>query len=421
MNIPEAELAVVGSMLLSPNVIDEVSDLIQGSDFHDPRLETIFDAILATRAAGHPVDALSVADTLTASKDLERVGGHAGLHALVGKVASPRSATYHAGRVREASILRNVAVVGVRLQALGEDPANGADSAVEVVNRARTELDRLVIDDRREVPHSVAVFQAIDALDEPAGTPTPWAPLTASIAGWKAGNLYIAAARPGKGKTVIVGQCALDVARRGLTAVVFSLEMTKVELYHRMLASVAEVDMGRIQSRTVNAQDRAKLTDAARHIASLPLVVSDRADMTVAQMSARVRAVRRDHPVGLVCVDYLGLARPSKSAGTDRRVQVDAIARDLKMLAKDLEVPVLAAAQLNRAVESRSTGMPVLSDLRESGGQEAAADVVMLLHRSDDEPGELVVSVAKNRHGPQSRFSLDFLGRFSRVDEPRGW
>lgn len=250
------------------------------------------------------------------------------------------------------------------------------------------------------------------------------------MSGLKPGGLYIVGARPAVGKSTVAASFWLDCARRaGLTALLFSLEMTRTELYHRLLASVGEVDMGRLQHRTLRTDDYDRVSKAAAHIAGLPLVVDDRPDLSVAQIRARVRAVRRRRQVGVVIVDYLGLLRPPRDAPrNDRRVQVDMLSRGLKMLAKDLGVPVVVLAQLNRGPEGRASKAPVLSDLRESGAIEQDADVVMLLHRDPDDESmgtDLHVIVGKNRHGPQGRVTLNFRGQWSRIDDlsegPAAW
>jgi replicative DNA helicase len=187
-----------------------------------------------------------------------------------------------------------------------------------------------------------------------------------------------------------------------------------------MLAAVGTVDGERIQHRATRGDDDERLAKAAAHIARLPLVVDDRSALSLAQIRAKVRAVQRTRGVGLVIVDYLGLVKPPPDAPrNDRRVQVDAIAQGLKNLARDLRVPMLALAQLNRAIEGRADKMPTLSDLRESGGIEAAADVVMLMHRATSvERGDVTdvqVSIATSRHGPQSLCHLAFEGQFSRA------
>lgn len=408
------EEIVLGSMLLDPRIINEVLDIITGPDFHEPRHETVFDAIIATEAAGNPVSTVSVGDELQASGSLARIGGLAYLHSLIGAVVIASNAAYYATKIRDASIVRQVGAVAVRLNQLSEGA--DTDAALDVVNEARAQLDRLIITDQGDVPNSVAVFQAIDAMDDPPGLPTPWTPLTDYLAGWEKGLFYIAGARPAKGKTVFVVQAALNVAFQGKTAVIFSLEMKKTEIYHRMLCSLSEVPADRIRHRRLTADDRERLNDAARKIARLPLVVHDQSSMSIAQIRAKVVDAQRDGEVGLVVVDYLSLIRPPKG-GFDRRVQVDDIARGLKGIAKDLNVPLLSAAQLNRAVESRASGEPGLADLRESGQIEQEADAVMLLHRTPENEEELHVIVVKNRQGVLGRFALVFQGRFGRLVE----
>lgn len=215
----------------------------------------------------------------------------------------------------------------------------------------------------------------------------------------------------------------LDMARRGKTAVMVSLEMPKSELYLRML-STAGVPGDRIMHRRLDKEDHARMAKAAAAISLLPIVVDDRSALSLAQIRAKVKGVQRTRDVGVVVVDYLGLVKPPGDVPrNDRRVQVDAIAQGLKELARDLRVPVVALAQLNRGIEGRAVKVPTLADLRESGGIEAAADVAILLHRDHEEsPEELQVSIPKNRHGPQGQFRLAFRGQFSRIDDHhRAW
>lgn len=411
------EQIVLGSMLIDPRILEDVFDLIpEGIYFKEPRHEWVFDAITAVYSKQQPMSAITVGDELLQSGMLEKVGGRSAIHALVNRVATSANATYCAMKVRDAYRLRQVALTGAKLTQLVED-STAYDDAIEIVNRARVHLDSVITVDDDDVPNRVAVFQAIDALDEPPGPPTPWKKLTYLLSGWKPSCLYIIAARPAVGKSVLAAQAALDMARRGKTAMLFSLEMSKVELYHRLLCSVSEVPMEHIQARRLTPEQREQLKEAARHIASLPLIVSDESQISVAQIQARVCAVQRDTEVGLVVIDYLGLIQPGKGSGRDRRVDVDGISRGLKIMAKTLDVPVVAAAQLNRDCESRADKRPVMSDLRESGGQEADADAVILLHAEPDSLENLLVLVAKSRHGKRGHFDLNFRGRFSRADD----
>lgn len=420
-----AERVVLGAMLMTDDAAFDASETITGADFAYPRHEVIFDAVLELVASEHPHDPIAVADRLGRSGDLARCGGAAYLHDLVSAVTTPASAGWYAGLVREASMKRRVRAVGARL---GQIAATDG-SALELVEAARAELDGVVEDRSGDVTVSQALDEALAALDEGPGAPTPWPSMTKLIGGWKPTQLYIGAARPGVGKSVLALQCVLDMARRHEPVVMFSLEMSRTELWLRMLSSVAQVDGQRIQTRSLRADDRAKLERAAESLRGLPITVDDRPGLSLAQIQSKVRTLNRRHPLGLVVVDYLGLVRPPPGVSrTDRRVQVDAIATGLKDTARMFDVPLLAMAQLNRAIESRAGNAPMLSDLRESGGIEASADVVMLMHRemttdpnAGVDPSQLRVHFGKNRHGPQTLLELIFRGHYSRIDEGPEW
>ena len=409
------EQQVLGQMLTHPACIDAATDVLVGSMFRDHRHELIFDAIDRQASTGQPADTIGVADAL--GDDLGTCGGLVYLHELAdAAVGTSQSSTlWHAGKVRDAATVRQIRSIGDQLVALADLDGD----AVETLDAARATLDRLARQDDTDLDNAQAVAAAIEALDRPIGTRTPWRALNEGISGWSPGFLYVAGARPGIGKTVL-GICALlDMAKRGHQAVMVSLEMPKTDLYQRMLCAIGGVDAERMQHRALFEADYQRLSQAAGDIAALPLVVDDRSALSLAQIRAKIRTAQRTAPVGLVVVDYLSLVKPPRDAPrNDRRVQVDAIAQGLKELAKDLTVPVLALAQLNRGIEGRADKAPTMADLRESGGIEAAADVVLLMHRDVHEtPDVLDVTVAKNRHGPQTRFDLDFVGKHFRIED----
>ena len=401
-------------MLISKAAIEDAAEILTGADFADPRHEVIFDAIVHVDHDGKPVDTLSVHDNLI-EKGMRADLAH--LHDLVSVVASPASAGYHAQQVKAASTRRVVRQVGEQITGMSD-----AEDPLEAVNAARERLDSLIEQAPTGVTHEESVYAAIDSLNEPLGIKTPWVDLSNTIQGWAPGMLYIAGARPGVGKTVLGVGALIDAARRTSgVAVMVSLEMPKNELYLRMLSNIGSVDGQRIMNRDALTQsDRDELDKAAANVARLPLAVDDRTAMSLAQIRAFIRGQQRKQDVSLVVVDYLTLIKPPADAPkNDRRVQVDAIAQGLKNLARDLHVPILALAQLNRGVEGRAEKTPTLADLRESGGIEAAADCVLLMHRTEDAPYDLHVSVAKNRHGPKSHLTLNFVGQFSRIEDIR--
>lgn len=413
---PDAERATLGAMLTAPRVIDDVAETITGPAYIHPRHELIHDAILALHLAGDPVDPITVADELQRRGQLHRAGGHAYLHDLIQSVPTATSGSYYARLVDQAHTLRRIEQIGIRVTDLGRTPT---DNPIEHVNAARDELDTLVTTNRTDIPNEQAVYDAIDDLETDPGLTTPWRDLTDTLAGWKPGALYIIGARPSIGKSVIGNSIALDAARRHTTGMLFTLEMGRSEVYHRLFANVGDVDNKRIQHRTLTDHDYAKIADASAHIAALPLHIDDRSALTVAQIRASIKAEQRKRDVGVVVIDYLQLLTPPPATGKeDRRVQVDAISRHLKALAKDCHVPVIALTQLNRNSETRTDKTPTMADLREAGGQEQDADVVILLHRDlREDPDRMQLIVAKNRHGALRRITLRFRGLFSRAED----
>ncbi|WP_131104045.1 replicative DNA helicase [Ornithinimicrobium sufpigmenti] len=421
-----AEQAVLGSILISPAALADVTEQLTPEHFHQPRHEHIYTAALHLASAGQAVDPITVADHLRTTGSLARAGGQAYLHHLVTVVTTPANAAWHATIIRNAHTLRTIAAVGRELATTQETPTSTED-ALDQVDTARARLDALVTDQTTTTPHPVAVQQALDSLTEEPGTPTPWTRLTHAIAGWKPGELVIIGARPSTGKTAMSGDIVLDAARRHHHPVMFSLEMPTTQLHLRMLSNIGSVDGGRIQRRRLTADDWEALENAKDHLASLPMTIDDRPGLSLAQIRAKVRALKRTTPdVGPVIVDYLGLITPPSGAPrNDRRVQVDAIARGLKNLAKELDIPVIALAQINRGPEARVDKKPQMSDLRESGEIENAADTVILLHRDltgETDPSELHVAIPKNRHLGPTQLDLTFVGHYSRITEdPRPW
>ena len=419
-----SEITLAG-MLAWPRVIDDVCQAIHGGDFRDARDELIFDAIVAQQAAGLPTDPVGVADRLAKDGTLARAGGPARLHDIVARNASAANAEWAAQRVREEAMMRAVAAAGTRLIGYSQDESASEGGALDLINAARTELDALATDDHKRLPNEQAVYQAVAALEDPPGMPTPWPQYTRVIAGLKPGGMYVFAARPGVGKTLVAQAIALDVARRGKTAVLHALEMTSDEMYHRIFSSVAGLATDRIQHRTLTRADHEKIAKAAASVAGLGdrLVIDDRGGVSVAQIRAQARALRRKGELGVVIVDHIGLVKAPRGAPRDNREQqVSAISWELKLLAKDLGVPVVVMSQLNRKPESRADGRPLVSDLRESGAVEQNADVVTLLHRdmtdkNSPEASRLWLLTGKNRHGPQMDVELLFQGHFSRVVE----
>jgi replicative DNA helicase len=407
-----AERMVLGAMMLHHDTVTECAEMLTGVDFHELRNELIFDAIAALSTSGQPADTTTVADQLAG--DLERAGGRAYLFELTGSVVTASSGPYYAEMVRKASVTRRVRIIGARLADLPEQ-----DDAFDLVEAARAELDKLAIRESGESTRENDLYDAIEDLERPPGTATPWRDLNDVIAGWKPGAFYVIGARPGVGKSVIANAALLDMARRGSPAIMFNLEMSKSEVYHRLLSSVGSVDMGRIQHRTLGKPDHEKIAKAAAHIALLPLIVDDRGAIKVAQIRSKVRTMQRKGNVGLVIVDYLQLMTGSSKRSENRQQEVSDMSRAMKLLAKEMQIPVVALSQLKRTATASPDRRPQMDDLRESGSLEQDADVVLLLHRDAERaPDVLEMLVAKNRHGPADRsIRLSWEGCYSRASD----
>lgn len=412
-----AERAVLGGMLLSRQAIADCVEVLRPADFYRPAHEGIYDATVHLYSCGEPSDAITVSDELAKRGALTRFGGQVYLHQLISAVPTAANAGYYAQIVAERAVLRRLVQAGGKILQLGY--AQGGGSVADLVATAQQEVLTITPPHSDELAHDQAVYAAVEDLEASPGLPTPWAHLTEAIAGWKPACLYLIGARPAIGKSVVGVGIAMDAARRGKTALVYSLEMSRTEVYHRMIGSVGNINMAKIQHRNLATADWPSVSTAAAHIAALPLHVDDRAALSLTQIRTSVITEQRKHDVGVVIIDYLQLLTPPMAGHKDdRRVQVDSISRGLKALAKDCNIPVIALTQLNRGVESRADKTPTLADLREAGGQEQDADVVLLLHRDLKEtPTELKVSVAKNRHGAQAAFELLFRGEFSRIDD----
>jgi replicative DNA helicase len=417
-----AEQVVIGAMMLSFDAIGEVAEAMDVADFYRPAHATIYQAILGLYSSDEPTDPVAVKAELERRGELTRAGGAPYLHTLIATVPTAANAAYYAEIVAEKAQQRRLVEAGMRITQLGYIGAEGAEIA-EVMDRAQAALDT-VIDDRAGGAgytlfadlraERLAALDDLQAGRVPPGLPTGFLDLDAITGGWKPGQLVVIAGRPGLGKTAL----AVDMARNasvkcGQTSVIFSLEMTEAELWDRIIAAEARVrgrDMKTPGALTLADYDR--ILDAHDRIdAGGALIIDDTPTMTVTQMRAKARRIKARHGLGLIVVDYLQLMTSGRRVES-RQVEVSEFSRQLKILAKELEVPVLALSQLNRGPEQRQDKRPLLSDLRESGSLEQDADVVLLIHRpevyEDDSPrsGEADLILAKHRGGPTATVTV---------------
>lgn len=411
------EQSVLGGMLLSATAVDDVAEVMRPTDFYLPKHETIADAILALRARNDPTDVIAVTDELTSAGNLTRAGGAEYLHTLTGLVPTAANAGYYAAIVADLAVRRRLVEGGTRIVQMGYSSEGHVE---ELVSNAQAEVDDVLQARRVSVRAIGATLGATHAglAEPPVYLPTPWESIDKLIGGFAPGSFYVVAARPGEGKTNWVLQASAKLARTGLVAF-SSLEMTEQELQVRLLSQFGEVSMTSLRRHALSSDEWERTAQARKALSAAPIFIDESEHATVASVAAHARAVSRKGQLAAVIVDYLQLL---DGEGTDRRVVVDNIAKGLKQLAKRLQVPVIAAAQLNRGERGRGRErpLPTLRDLREAGGIEANADVVLLLHRdAERKPNLAKVIAAKNRHGTTGVVSLWWQGEYSRLQDRR--
>jgi replicative DNA helicase len=426
-----AEQGVLGGMLLSKDAIADVVEVLRISDFYRPTHATIFDVTTELYGRGEPADTLSVAAELHRRGELDRVGGAPYLHTLVDSVPTAANAGYYAQIVAEKAVRRRLVEAGMRVTQLGY---NESSEVEEAVDRAQAEV--FAVTERRTSDDFLALEQLINpTLEEMesianrdgslTGVPTGFADLDQLTNGLHPGQLIVVAARPAMGKSTL----ALDFARaasikHNRASVVFSLEMSRTEIVMRLLSAESRVHLQNMRSGKMTDDDWARLAQRIGEVTSAPLFIDDSPHVTLMELRSKCRRLKQRHALSLVVVDYLQLMTPTKRLDS-RQQEVSEMSRSLKLLAKELEVPVIALSQLNRAAETRADKKPQLSDLRESGAIEQDADVVVLLHREDMyEPesaraGEADFIVAKQRNGPTGTVTVAFQGHYSRFVDMR--
>lgn len=421
-----AEQSAIGGMLLSKDAVADVLETARAIDFYIPKHEIIFDAILSLYSHGEPTDVIAVTDELTKTSELSRAGGAEYLHTLTGLVPTAANAGYYASIVAEKAVLRRLVEAGTRIVQMGYASEG---EVVDLVNNAQAEIYGVTggVDSEDFVPLTMAVEAAIDEIEAAksrdglmTGIPTGFQELDELTNGLHPGQLIIVAARPALGKSTL----ALDFARAAsikndLPSIVFSLEMGRSEIAMRLLAAEASVPLQNMRKGTVDSRDWTTIAQTRGRINDAPLYIDDSPNMTLVEIRAKCRRLKQKAGLKLVVIDYLQLMTSGKRVES-RQQEVSEFSRALKLLAKELNVPVIALSQLNRGPEQRTDKMPALSDLRESGSLEQDADVVLLLHRESayekDNPraGEADFIVAKHRNGPTRTLTVAFQGHFSR-------
>ena len=429
-----AEQSVLGAILIDKDAMIEVAEFLRSEHFYFDAHAAIYGAMLTLYEAHEPLDVVSVTSQLKKEGTLKTVGGASVVSALLDAVPTSAHALKYARIIQENFTKRRLIELGARVTELAfreqgeaQEILDSAEQEIFAISQAATKRDFIPIKDAL-----ASSFDRLDELHKRAGglrgVPTGFSDIDFKLAGMQDANLLILAARPGTGKTAMILNISQYVAvKEKIPVGIFSLELSKEELVDRLLVSQADIDAWKLKTGKLSDDDFTRLSEAMGELAEAPIFIDDTPGLNILEMRTKARRLQVEHGVKLIVVDYLQLADSGRKF--DNRVQeVSVISQSLKNLARELRVPVLACSQLSRAVESRGSRVPELSDLRESGSIEQDADVVMFLYREEGDQtqwGEQIptkLRVAKHRNGPLGEVDLIFRGdriRFYGIERKR--
>lgn len=418
----DAEKSLLGAILIDEEILADVSEVVKPADFYEKTHEMIFDAVIRLYERHKPVDMLTLTDELRRKDHLELVGGAAYLSELTNYVPTAAHAEAYAELVSQKAIRRRL------IHASGEITELGYDENIdtqELLSKAESELFSVSDQSLKQdlISMESILTESFDRLEELhrnkgalRGIKTGYRDLDAMTAGLQRSDLIILAARPAMGKTTLVTNLAYNVATIEQKAVLyFNLEMSKEQLVDRMLADASGVDSWNIRTGNLSDEDFAKLSDAMGEMAEAPIYIDDTPGLSVLEMRTKARRIAHEQELGLIIVDYLQLMQGSGKNDGNRVQEVSEISRGLKLVARELNVPLIALSQLSRSVETRTPPIPQLSDLRESGSIEQDADIVSFIYRpgyyEPDNPEVANITdliIAKHRNGPVGKVQLYF-------------
>ena len=432
----EAEQSLLGALLLDNQAFDRVADLVTGEDFYRDDHRRLWRHIARLIEASRPADVVTVSESVEASEDKDKTGGPAYLGALAQNTPSALNVRRYAELVRERAVQRRLAQVATGIAEEALNP--GGKEVGQLLDEAESKIFQIAESGARRdqglleiKPVLAKVFERIDHLyhrenpSDVTGVPTGYTKIDQMTSGLQSGDLVIIAARPSMGKTALALNIAEHVAvDNGLPVAIFSMEMSSTQLAMRMLGSIARVDQHKMRTGRLNDKEWGDLSDAMAKLHETPLFIDEGGALTALEVRARARRLKRQYSkLGLIVIDYLQLMAAT-SQGENRATEISEISRSLKAMAKELDVPVVALSQLNRAVDQRPDRRPVMSDLRESGAIEQDADVIMFIYREvvykpdlpEDQRGLAEVIIGKQRNGPIGTIKLTFLGQHTRFE-----
>jgi replicative DNA helicase len=417
----DAEMSLLGAVLIDEETLADISEHVKPHDFYDKRHGLIYDAMMRLYEKHKPVDLLTLTEELKKKNDIETIGGSAYLTELTNYVPTAAHAEAYAELVQQKAIRRRLIKASAEISEMGFDEETSTEQLLEAA-----EAELFSVSDQSLKQDLVSIesilTDSFDRMEELhrnkgqlRGVRTGYRDLDNMTAGLQRSDLIILAARPAMGKTTLVTNLAYNVATIAKQPVLFfSLEMSKEQLVDRMLADASGVDSWNIRTGNLSDDDFSKLSDAMGEMAEAPIFIDDTPGVSVLEMRTKARRAAHEQPLGLIIIDYLQLMQGSGRDNGNRVQEVSEISRGLKLLARELNVPVIALSQLSRSVESRSPQIPMLSDLRESGSIEQDADIVMFIYREEyynpdtDRKQITDLIIAKHRNGPVGKIELFF-------------
>lgn len=434
---PEVEMSVIGAILLNNDAAPKAIEVLKPEAFYDKKNKLIFEAISSLYEADEPIDTVSLYEELKKSGKVDEVGGAAYIAKLTQDISSAANVDYHARIVLEKWILRQLITASMDVAHMAFE---GSEDVFDLLDAAEAKIFQISEEGIKESFKSMdkAVKEALELIEaihskniSTFSVPSGFFELDELLGGFQKSDLIIVAARPSMGKTAFAMSAARNAAiDHNIPIAVFSLEMSTIQLATRLISAEARINAHNVRTGKFRAEDGAKISRTVHRLSKAPIYIDDTPGISILELRAKARRLKNEKNIGLVIVDYLQLVNPS-SAMESREREISTISRSLKGLAKELNLPVIALSQLNRAVESRTDKKPMLSDLRESGSIEQDADVVMFLYRPEvygitsyttgDSGGESTegiaeVIVGKQRNGPIGDVKLRFIKDYARFE-----
>ncbi len=426
----EAEESLLGAMLISRDAVASVLEIVRSDDFYRKQNQIIFDSILELYSKGEPSDPITIADHLKKKGTLEEVGGKTFIHSLISNIPLAANAEYYGRIVRNHSILRKLIYAATDIATMGyevpEDLVATVDKAQELIFSIYQDLNQGNNKNSIAVMKDIApeVFDEVEKLHEAgsdvSGIPSGYIELDKYTLGFQKSDLIIIAARPGMGKTSLVLGMALNITlKEKLPVALFSLEMSKHQVGQRLMSAQSRIDLQRFRDGKIKEDEWTKLGRAVEKLAECKLYVDDTAFLTVMDLRSRARMMASTYGIKMIIVDYLQLMQSTSNYRGNKVQEITEISQNLKSIAKELNIPVIAVSQLSREVEKRENKRPQLSDLRESGSIEQDADLVAFVYRDEyydensNKKGEADLIIAKHRNGPTGKVKLQFNKRYA--------